>query len=347
MPPPKHFFRRRLAPHYIGHEGRHQAAQVEAAVESVGVGSQVGLAMLAVLHCVKRAGQRGFEFAQHGVDPLELGQVLRLDGAHHPGQVNAAGVGDGSESAQAIADDDAAGRQAGFGPLADRLRIEAADHVELQVRWPTAFIQRQRRHERHLVLRAAGRLVPRALSTEVCVVQLHRAVQQVGGFPVNHGAVDLLVQQPRGGVAHAQIALENQRRQPRLGLADEMDGQEPGRQRKLGMLHQLGGNHRSLLPAADALKQFASTLADEVVPLVVAARASEPLGPTRPRPAKELRCTALQCRSATGLRGSTCRAETGSCGWTSWLSVFRRAQVMRSVAHQVSLAEAGFQLRNR
>jgi hypothetical protein len=77
------------------------------------------------------------------------------------------------------------------------------------VRWPTAFIQRQRHHERHLVLRAAARLALRALSTEICVVQLHRAVQQVGGFPVGHGEVDLLVQQPRGGIAHAQIAPSN------------------------------------------------------------------------------------------------------------------------------------------
>ncbi len=36
------------------------------------------------------------------------------------------------------------------------------------------------------------------------------------------------------------------------------------------------------MPAADALEQLAGTMADEVVPRVVAARATEPLGPTRP-----------------------------------------------------------------
>ena len=102
MPPSDHFFRHRLTPHHIGDEGRHQTAQVEAPVEPVGEGSQVGLAVLAVLQRVKRAGQRGLEVAQHGVDPLELGQVLRLEGAHHPGQVDAAGVGDGGESALSL-----------------------------------------------------------------------------------------------------------------------------------------------------------------------------------------------------------------------------------------------------
>jgi hypothetical protein len=68
----------------------------------------------------------------------------------------------------------------------------------------------------------------------------------------------------------------------RLGLADEMDGLEPGGQRQLGMFHHRAGRHRRLVPAADALKQLAGTLADEVVPHVVAARATEFHGPTRP-----------------------------------------------------------------
>jgi hypothetical protein len=175
MPPPDHFFRHRLAPRHIDDEGGQQAAQIEAPVEAVGKGSQVSLAVLSVLEGVERAGQRGLEVAQHGVDPLELGQVLRLEGAHHAGDVNAAGLGDGGEAAQAVAEDDAAGLQACFGPLADGLGSEAADHIELQVRRPTVFVQRQRRHERHPVLRAAARLAPRALSTEVGVIQLHRS----------------------------------------------------------------------------------------------------------------------------------------------------------------------------
>ena len=56
-----------------------------------------------------------------------------------------AGFGDGGEAAQAIAEDDTAGLQAGLGPLADGLGGEAADQIELQVRRATGLVQRQRR----------------------------------------------------------------------------------------------------------------------------------------------------------------------------------------------------------
>ncbi len=125
--PPDHFFRHRLAPRHIDDEGGEQPAQVEAPVEPVGKGSQVGLAVPSLLEGVERAGQLGLEVAQHGVDPLELGQVLRLEGAHHAGDVDATGFGDGGEAAQAVAEDDAAGLQACLGPLSDGLGSEAAD----------------------------------------------------------------------------------------------------------------------------------------------------------------------------------------------------------------------------
>jgi hypothetical protein len=70
MHPPDHFFRHQLAPRHIDDEGRHQAAQVKAPVEPVGEGSQVGLAVRAVLQRLERAGQRGLEVVQHGVDSI-------------------------------------------------------------------------------------------------------------------------------------------------------------------------------------------------------------------------------------------------------------------------------------
>ncbi len=75
MLPPDHFFRHRLAPRHIDDEGSDQPAQVESSVESVGEGDQIGLAVLSVLQRVERVGQRGLQVAQHGVDPLELGQI--------------------------------------------------------------------------------------------------------------------------------------------------------------------------------------------------------------------------------------------------------------------------------
>lgn len=116
----------------------------------------------------------------------------------------------------------------------------------------------------------------------ICNLSQHARVWPLFQAPAGHGAINLLVQQPRRGVARAQIALERQRRDPRLAWADEMYGLKSGCQRQLGMLHHRGGCHRSLVPAADALKQLAGALADEVVSHVVAAQAAKPFGPTLP-----------------------------------------------------------------
>lgn len=47
------------------------------------------------------------------------------------------------------------------------------------------------------VLRAPARFTSGALPTEVSVVQLHRTAEQSSGFLARHGAVDIVVQQPR------------------------------------------------------------------------------------------------------------------------------------------------------
>jgi hypothetical protein len=94
MPTPDHLFQHRLAPQYIGDEGRHQPAQVEASDEPVGEGGQVGLAIPSVGQRMEGVGQRCLQVAQHGVDPLELGQVLRLESSHYMWCGDAAPVGD-------------------------------------------------------------------------------------------------------------------------------------------------------------------------------------------------------------------------------------------------------------
>jgi hypothetical protein len=68
---------------------------------------------------------------------------------------------------------------------------------------------------------------------------------------------------------------------PGLGLADEMDGQEPGRQRQLGVLHQRARSQRGLVAARTALEQLAGTVTDNVVLHAGATRAAKPIRPTR------------------------------------------------------------------
>jgi hypothetical protein len=250
-------------------------------VEPVGEGCEVGLSVFAELHRLVVAGQHGLEVAQHRVDPLELGQVTRLVRLHYLGRVDATGLSGGCKAGQPFTEHRRFGQQAGLGPLGVGLGCESADHVELHAHRLVRSVERHRRHERQPVLRASARLASRTLTTEVGVVYLHRTAEQPSGFLARHGAVDLVVQQPGRGVAHAQVPLEGQRRNACLGLADEVDGQEPGGQRHLGVFHQGAVGGLGLKSAAVALVELAGALHHKVVLRAGALREAKALRPTR------------------------------------------------------------------
>ena len=100
---------------------RDEAAQIEAPVEAIGEGGQVVFSVLAVVQRMEGPGQGRLQIAQHRVDPLELGQVARLEGTHHGGHVRATGVDHRSKATQAIAGHHRARHQAGLGPVANRV----------------------------------------------------------------------------------------------------------------------------------------------------------------------------------------------------------------------------------
>ena len=191
MPASDDLFRHRLGPRRLNDEVGYQVAQVEPVVEPIGEGAEVGLGVLAVLQRFEGGRHRGLEVAQHGVDPLELGQVPRLECAHHPGHMDAFGFGDCGKAPQAVTGDDGLGQQAGLGPIGNGIRREAADHVERVPNRLSGVVHRNGRHEGNFVLRASSGLAPRALLTEVGVTELHRTAEQPRRFLARHGAVDL------------------------------------------------------------------------------------------------------------------------------------------------------------
>jgi len=71
--------------------------------------------------------------------------------------------------------------------------------------------------------------------------------------------------EPGGAVIDAQVTLERQGRQHRLGPADQVDRQEPGLQRQLRAVQDGAGGQRGLMSARFALVQRASLLEDELV----------------------------------------------------------------------------------
>ena len=95
---PDRLFLNGLGSHDIDDEACDQTTQIEAAIEPVGKACQVVLGVLAVLQGVVRPGKCGLEIAEDGVDPLEAGQVTRLEAADHHRKVKATSIGHRTEA---------------------------------------------------------------------------------------------------------------------------------------------------------------------------------------------------------------------------------------------------------
>ena len=318
----------------VNDQFRYQFTQIEPSVEAVGECSQIMGGVFAVLQCVISPGQRGFQISKNRIDPVKLRQVSRLARTNDHWIVDAASGGHGGKATQSIADDRAVGRQGCFRPLANGVGGEATHHAELQKSGSTSVIQRNGRYERHLVLRSTTRLAACALATKVGVVDLDGALEPMAGVARGHGAVDLVVQQPSGRVAHTELAFERQRRQTSLRLTDQINGQEPGGQWQLGVLHQTASSQRCLMPTAIALEQTPSAVTDNTVRVAVAARATKAARPT----------SALDRRGAMRLgakvamkfrqRHSGLKLDSVEGHWVR--SMVGCTQITRSLAHKVS-----------
>jgi len=90
-----------------------------------------------------------------------------------------------------------------------------------------------------------------------------------------------VVDEPGRRVAHPEVTHEGERRQPGLGLADEVDRQEPGGQRQLGALHQGAGDQRGLVATGAALEQRMVTPVHPRIGRALAARAAKAVRPVR------------------------------------------------------------------
>ena len=121
MRPDDRFLGRRTTCH-IDDEPCGETAQIEAPVEAISEGVEVVARVLAVLQRMECARQRRLQVAQHRVDPLELGQIARLEATRHQRHVHTLRVSHCRKAAQAIAGRDGYWCQVGPGPFADRIQ---------------------------------------------------------------------------------------------------------------------------------------------------------------------------------------------------------------------------------
>jgi len=128
------------------------------------------------------------------------------------------------KAGQPIGNDVATGGQGGFGPVGQGRTGEPRDGDHLGVEGMPCGLQGNRRDKGYLVFGAPAGFAAHPFAAQIGVVDQYLAAQGVPGIALGH-RLHALVLNPLGrGVAHAELALQGQGGQPRLGLTDQIDG---------------------------------------------------------------------------------------------------------------------------
>ena len=170
---------------------------------------------------VVRTAEAGLHVAEHGVDPVEHRQLVRLPGADDNRSMGAADIGDTAKAGQAIGDDGARRTEIGAGPGGNRLAGESWQLGEFRAQWMAVLIHGDRADEGHLVVRATPGGAAGELAAEIGVVDLDIPAQLIAGLALHHGLHQLVVGllQRRLALGLAGVALEElKQRHPRLKL---------------------------------------------------------------------------------------------------------------------------------
>ena len=200
-----------------------QCAEIKSPVEAIGERGEIAGCILSKGERMVTPAQAGLEVAQNRVDPLELGQVLRLPSADHGRLVRASGRSDGGEAVQAVGKHCAARGQMCPCPLPDALEAEAGHGRELGAQGMTVGAERDGGHERDFVFRAATSLAAATLTAEVGIIDLDLASEEIVRLAFGHRLHQFVVDKPGGWVAHPQLPHQGECRQSGFSLTDKID----------------------------------------------------------------------------------------------------------------------------
>ena len=239
------------------------------------------------------AGDGAFDIAEGGIDPLERGVEGGLAaGSGDDRLMDAAGIADTSEAAQAVADDGAGGIEIARRQGGNLGSAEALHSAQLQADWLALRCGFDRRHDRRLAGRTAATLAAIPLAAEIGVVHLDPSGQTLGGVALHHHLHELVLDLPGSGLGNPKPAPQLDAGDAALALGQVVQGAKPGAQRHLGRGENRSGDQRCLPPTGGALVKRAGL--DDAVPLPAADRADKA---GRPAPA-EHRCFYLKYGTA-------------------------------------------------
>ncbi len=229
------------------------------------------------------AVERSLDVAQHRIKPVH---VARLGSCAAAGtlddRMRVTGLNDGAKRAQSVAVYLSVGVQMLQRPVRQRLQREARYGRHYRLPRMSLIGELHGHHERDLVLRPAPGFAAVTLAAKVRIVEGHDTVEPASRLTFDHALHDLVLDAPCRAVAHAQMPHQLQRGHVGLALRQQIQRQEPARQRQLGAGKQRVGDQAGLMPAGRALPQtLAMTIGATTVAPMLAARADKPFGPTR------------------------------------------------------------------
>src|ERR1035441_8980625 len=118
------------------------------------------------------------------------------------------------------------------------------------------------------------------LATHVALVDLDQTAQLVALIAILHRLADLVLHQPRGAVADADLLGQLQRRDALLVVAHAINGPEPTRQRRARLVKDRARSHRTLVRTTSALMHLAIR---HIAPAgAVTSRTANPVRPALP-----------------------------------------------------------------
>jgi len=168
--------------------------------------------------------EAGFEVTQDCVEPSEFRHLVGFARADDHGLVVTPGGCHPGKAGQPIENHRAAGGQGSFGPVGQGVAGKARYGDHFGVERTFLGIQGNRRDKRDLVFGAPAGFAADPFAAQIGVVHPHLTAQGVLGIALGHRLHDLVLNQPGGGVAHAELALQGQGGQPCLGLTDQVNG---------------------------------------------------------------------------------------------------------------------------
>ena len=166
----------------------------------------------------------------------------------------AARIGYPGKTPQAIGSDCTAWREVFVSPVDNRFARKSRNGRHFNSQGSAFGTERDGCHKWHFVLRTPPGLASSQFTAEIGVIHLNITTQPVLSILFDHRLHKLLLYQPSRGVAHAQLPFKIECRQAGLGLADQINCQEPNAQCQVGALEQGACDQGCLQPAALALE---------------------------------------------------------------------------------------------